>query len=35
MLLVGGALPHSFSDKHELDTFEMEGLRPAKELIPG
>lgn len=33
MLLVGGAQLHSFPDKHKLDIFETEGLKPAKELI--
>lgn len=31
--LVGGAQLHSFVDKHKLDIFEIEGLKPAKELI--
>lgn len=33
VMLVGGAQPHSFVDKHKLDIFEIEGLKPAKELI--
>lgn len=31
MLLVGGTQLHSFVDKHKLDIFEIEGLKPAKE----